>query len=875
MMYKYTTRAKKAMEIANDIATKYGHKYLGTEHILYGLLKEGNGVGAKVLKNLELKPEDIEEKILELLGNNDNVYEIEYNESKKEKGINNKKKEEKVEKKSGKIFEKNTNTKGKGVKKERINGLTPNTKKVLENALVETQKIGYDYIGTEQILIGIVRNGENFAIKILSELDINTNKLYTEIIKVIQESDDLKEYKVEKEKSDTTSTYKEIETLNQYGEDLTQKAIENKVDPVIGRNLEIDRVIQILSRRTKNNPCLIGEPGVGKTAIIEGLAQKIVNGEVPENLKEKVIVTLDISSMVAGAKYRGDFEERIKKVLDEIKEAKDIIIFIDEIHTIVGAGAAEGAIDAANILKPLLARGEIQLVGATTINEYRKYIEKDSALERRFSPIIVNEPSKEDTISILKGIREKYENYHNVIISDEAIECAVEMSVRYITDRFLPDKAIDLIDEASAKARLKIYKKPQYFKKIEEKLEKIKNEKEKAIDKQEYEKAAEIRDKEDKIKYEYKEKYDKWEKNKEKIKSKIQNENIAEIIAEWTKINVEKINEKENIKLKELEKNLQKRVIGQEYAVESISKAIRRGRVGLNNGKRPIGSFLFLGPTGVGKTELCKALAENLFGKEDDLIKIDMSEYMESHSVSKLIGSPPGYVGFNESGQLTEKIRRRPYSIILFDEIEKAHIDVMNILLQILEDGKLTDSQGKEVNFKNTIIIMTSNIGAKLITNKNNLGFCVNSRNEMNEKQIKIDNEDVENSEIKIENKKIQKEVMGELKKELKPELINRIDEIIVFNKLEDKHLLEIIDIMLNDIVKRLEIKDIKINITEDVKKQILEQTTELGYGARPLRRTIQKTIENMLADKIIELDIEKNLDISIYVEEKEIKIKN
>ena len=614
-----------------------------------------------------------------------------------------------------------------------------------------------------------------------------------------------------------------------------------------------------MSRRTKNNPCLIGEPGVGKTAVVEGLAQKIVAGDVPEILKDKRVVSMDISGMVAGAKYRGDFEERIKKALSEVKKVGDVILFIDEMHTIVGAGAAEGAIDAANILKPLLARGEIQLVGATTLNEYRKYIEKDSALERRFSPVNVNEPSEKDTIKILKGIRDKYEAHHGVKITDEAIESAVSMSVRYINDRFLPDKAIDLIDEAASRVKLKTFTEPDNLKELEEQIEEAKKDKEEAVRTQKFEKAATLRDKEKELKEKYEKEQKKWKNKNTKQVTNIAEENIAEVISNWTGIPASKITEDENIRLKNLEKNLHERVIGQNEAVEAVAKAIRRGRVGLKDPKRPIGSFLFLGPTGVGKTELSKALAESLFGDENAMIRVDMSEFMEPHSVSKLIGSPPGYVGFDEGGQLTEKIRRKPYSVILFDEIEKAHPDVMNMLLQILEDGRLTDSQGRTVNFKNTVIIMTSNIGARLITDKKSLGFSQATKGE---------------DDSKKEYEETKKEVMETLKRELRPEFINRIDEIIVFHKLTDEEIGQIIDIMLNEVIKRLEVQKIKIELEPEVKKLIASKGIDKNFGARPLRRTIQSVLEDKLAEEILDGNLKKSKLTKVGVQEEKIVVK-
>ena len=678
---------------------------------------------------------------------------------------------------------------------------------------------------------------------------------------MINEGEDLSGNEGNSNNSSKKGSYNQTPTLNQFGEDLTKKVREGKTDPIVGRKSEIERVVQILSRRTKNNPCLIGEPGVGKTAIVEGLAQKIVSGDVPETLKDKRVVTVDISGMVAGAKYRGDFEERIKKALEEVKKAGDVILFIDEIHTIVGAGAAEGAIDAANILKPLLARGEIQLVGATTLSEYRKYIEKDSALERRFSPVTVNEPTRNDTVKILKGIRDKYEAHHGVKITDEAIDSAVDMSIRYINDRFLPDKAIDLIDEAASRAKLKTYTEPDSLKKLEEDIEETKKDKEEAVRCQKFEEAAALRDKERSLKEKFEKEQKKWKNKNNKSITNITEENIAEVIASWTGIPAKKITEDENERLKNLEKTLHERVIGQDEAVEAVAKAIRRGRVGLKDPKRPIGSFLFLGPTGVGKTELSKALAEALFGDENAMIRIDMSEYMEPHSVSKLIGSPPGYVGFDEGGQLTEKIRRKPYSVILFDEIEKAHPDVMNMLLQILEDGRLTDSQGRTVNFKNTVVIMTSNIGARLITDKKTLGFTNSEKDSDKKDETKKDYED------------IKKEVMEALKKELRPEFINRIDEIIVFHKLTDKEINQIIDIMLKEVTKRLEAQKIKIEIEPEVKELIASEGIDKNFGARPLRRTIQSLLEDRLAEAILDGKIKKNKLAKVTVKDKKIVI--
>ena len=789
MVYKFTNKAKKVIEIANDISIELGHNYIGTEHILYGLVKEGEGIAAKVLNNKGITDEKVRVKIEELLGVGREI-------------------------------------------KETL-GFTPRTKRVLENAFLEAKRIGYNYIGTEHLLLAILKEEDCVAVRVIVELNVEVPKIYSEITKVINEEESDQEIKRDINK--VRGSYSATTVLNQFGEDITVQAEDGKFDNIIGR----ERIIQILSRRTKNNPCLIGEPGVGKTAIVEGLAERIVSGEVPENLKDKRIVSIDISGMVAGAKYRGDFEERIKKVLNEVKKVGDVILFIDEIHTIVGAGAAEGAIDAANILKPLLARGEIQLIGATTIEEYRKYIEKDSALERRFSPVDVGEPTEAETIEIIKGIRDKYEAHHNVKITDEAINSAVTLSVRYITDRFLPDKAIDLIDEAASQVRINLFTEPDTIKVMGEKIDIIMNEKEEAIYNQDFERAANLRDKEKEAREELNTEMNKWKKIKNKDITEIGEENIAEIISKWTGIPIQKLTENENQKLKHLEEMLQKRIVGQNEAVQVVAKAIRRGRVGLKDPKRPIGSFLFLGPTGVGKTELSKALAEILFDNENSMIRLDMSEYMEAHSVSKLIGSPPGYIGYDNGGQLTEKVRRKPYSVILFDEIEKAHPDVMNLLLQILEDGRLTDSQGREVNFKNTIIIMTSNLGARYITEKKSLGFG----NVENEKEY----ED------------IKKEVIKELKKELRPEFINRIDEIIVFHKLSEEDIKQITNIMLKQVEERLKNQKYIVEIDDGVVKAILKQGYDNNFGARPLRRTIQNLVEDRISEEILSGNLKKN----------------
>ena len=810
MVYKFTKSGEKVLAIANELATDLGHSYIGTEHILYGLACEENGVASKVLKKQDIEPEDILDKIEELIGS-----QIKENFA--------------------------------------ILGFTPRTKKILENAYIEAKKLGSNYIGTEHILVGIMKEIDSIAIRILLELDVNPEEMYQEIARTLNEFEE----NVNNKEQEINNGYNSTQNLNQFGNDLTKQAQDGKLDPVIGRNDETDRVIEILSRRTKNNPCLIGEPGVGKTAVIEGLAQKIINGNIPENLKNKRVISLDITSMVAGAKYRGDFEERVKKCLAEVKKAKDIILFIDEIHTIVGAGAAEGAIDAANILKPLLARGEIQVVGATTIKEYRKYIEKDQALERRFQPVDIKEPSIEDSINILKGLRDKYEAHHNVKITDEAIRSAVELSNRYINDRYLPDKAIDLIDEASAKVKLKSFIEPEYLKNMEKELDKIVKEKEEAINTQNYERAANLRDIENELLEKLEQENENWKNKNNKKVINIDKDDVELIISKWTGIPIYKITETENEKLKNLENSLHERVVGQNEAIEVIAKAIRRSRVGLQDPLRPIGSFLFLGPTGVGKTELTKALAESLFGNENSMIRIDMSEYMESHSVSKMIGSPPGYVGYDEPNGICEKVRRRPYSVILFDEIEKAHSDVMNVLLQILEDGILTDSQGRTVSFKNCVIIMTSNIGARQITEKKKLGF---SNNEIDE-----------NSEYL----EIKKSVNDELKKELKPEFINRIDEIVIFHKLTKIEIRDIIEIMLRKVKKRLNSQNYFVEFDDSIKNLIAEKGVDINYGARPIRRAVQNYVEDKVAEGILNHEIDKNEKIIIYAKDEKVYFKS
>ena len=792
----FTAKANEALNQAINSAEILGHTYVGSEHLLLGLLKVGSGVAAAVLNKSGITAENIEELMRANIGCGTPT------------------------KLSPDYF-------------------TPRAKRVIETAIAGCNEIGKKYVGTEHLLIGILNEGDNYAVRFIAMLGADPTALMSEAMKVtgFPDSD---------ASSSNTGGYSrksgetKTPTLEKYGRDLTDQAQKGKTDPVIGRAKEIERVIQILCRRTKNNPCLIGEPGVGKTAIVEGLAQKIANGDVPEILAGKKVFALDLTGMVAGTKYRGDFEERIKSVIDEVTKSKDIILFVDEVHTIIGAGSAEGSTDAANILKPALARGEFQLIGATTISEYRKNIEKDSALERRFQPVTVSEPNETDAIMILKGLRDKYEAHHKVKITDEAINAAVKLSSRYITDRYLPDKAIDLIDEAGSRVRLAECAAPPELKSLEESIAKTEAEKDDAINSQEFERAARLRDSEKNLKKELADKKSEWHEKNLHTSGTVTEEDVASIVSAWTGVPVSQLTEEESARLLRLEDVLHSRIIGQDEAVTAVSKAIRRGRVGLKDPKRPIGSFLFLGPTGVGKTELCKALAEAMFGSESMIIRLDMSEYMEKHTVSKLIGSPPGYVGFEEGGQLTEKVRRNPYSVILFDEIEKAHPDVFNMLLQILEDGILTDSQGRRVDFKNTVIIMTSNVGARLITEKKtNLGFAG------------IAGDD---------NKDVRELIMGELKNTFRPEFLNRVDDIIVFRKLEKTDIEKIADKMLEDLSKRLEGLSIRLECDGSVSSLLAERGFDPVYGARPLRREIQNDIEDPLSEKILDGSI-KNGD--------------
>ncbi len=809
MFERFTERARKVVVRAQDEARFLKQNYIGTEHLLLGLIDEKEGIAAKVLLSLNIPIESIRASVMDAV------------------------------------------TKGSSESYEHI-PFTPRAKKVLELALREALQMGHNYIGTEHILLGLLREGEGVAARVLNSLGISLEIAKGKIKDVLSKYP----FVSQSESSAYNRPPKRVlKTLNQYGKDLTNLAREGKLDPVIGRKKEIARIMQILSRRTKNNPILIGESGVGKTAIVEGLAQNIVSREVPSNLKDKKIFTLDLGSLVAGSRYRGDFEERLKKVLAEIKEDGNVIIFIDEVHTLVGAGAAEGAIDAASILKPMLARGELQTIGATTINDYHKYVEKDKALDRRFQPIYVDEPSEYETVEILNGLRDRYESFHGINITDEAVASAVKLAHRYISDRYLPDKAIDLIDEAASRVRLRTLTTPPDLKKIDRSIEKIVREKEKAINDQDFEKAAQYRDREKQLIREKMEVEESQSRVGKAKKEKVDENEIAEVLSSWTGIPVYKLTEAESARLLKMEEELHKRVIGQDEAIKTVSKAIRRSRSGLKDPKRPIGSFIFLGPSGVGKTELAKTIAEFLFGKEDALLQIDMSEYMEKHSVSKLVGSPPGYIGYDEGGQLTEKIKRRPYSVILLDEIEKAHPDVSNILLQIFEDGHLTDSQGRRVDFKNTVVVMTSNLGAREIHKNAPMGFK------------KIDSEDLSYNEIKSK-------VMNELKKAFRPEFLNRLDEVIVFHKLTKKQIYKIIDLMILRIKEQLELQGIAIELMESSKELLLKRGYDPSMGARPMRRCIQNLIEDPLSEKIISSEIKPGEKVEVSAENDEMHFK-
>ena len=800
MFERFTERARQVVVLAQEEARTLKHNYIGTEHILLGLLREEEGLAARVLESLDITVERVRAQVVRIVGSGEEVT-------------------------SGQI------------------PFTPRAKKVLELALREALSLGHNYIGTEHILLGLVRENEGVAARILLDFDADSEKIRNEVIRMLsgpggRQRQGGAQGQAAPGGAAGTGEKKSSKLLDQFGRNLTKLAADGKLDPVVGRETEIERIMQILSRRTKNNPVLVGEPGVGKTAVVEGLAQRITNGDVPELLKNKQIYTLDLAALVAGSKYRGEFEERLKKVMKEITQRGDIILFIDELHNLVGAGAAEGAIDAASILKPALARGELQTVGATTLDEYRKYLERDSALERRFQKITVDQPSLEECVQILKGLRDRYEAHHKVNITDEALEAAAELADRYISDRFLPDKAIDLIDEAASRMRIKSMSSPPVYRELEDEIETTRRDKEAAIENQEFEKAAHLRDRERQLTNKKRDLEDAWESGEGGERPSIGEEEIADIVSMWTGIPVFKLTEAETQKLMRMEDELHKRVIGQHQAIEVVAKAIRRSRAGLKDPKRPTGSFIFLGPSGVGKTELARTLAEFLFGDEDAMVRIDMSEYMEKHAVSRLVGSPPGYVGYDEGGQLTEAVRRKPYSVLLLDEIEKAHPDVFNILLQILEDGRLTDSQGRTVDFRHAIVIMTSNIGAGEIARNTPLGFAVSD----DETGISYDD--------------MKGRIMGELKKVFRPEFLNRIDDVIVFHKLTKEEIKTIVDLLLRRIRTSLAERDLQLELTEAAEDFLVEKGWDPAMGARPLRRAIQRYIEDPLADFVLRSEL-------------------
>ena len=813
MMQRFTDDAQRVLSFAQEAALELGHDYVGTEHVLIGLIKVKNGVAAKALNELGLSAETIIEDVEEHIG--------------------------------------------RGNKKASSVYMTPRVKHVLELAVEVANHMNHNYVGTEHILLGLLSDGGGVAIGILRNHNIRANDI-VDTIRTILGSSDSASHSAEDRKDNSS-----LGELADFGTDLNESAKQGKIDPVIGRDKEIARVIQILSRRTKNNPVLIGEPGVGKTAIAEGLAQRIVNGNVPEILRNKRIISLSISSMLAGAKYRGEFEERLKKAIDEVQKHDDMIIFIDEIHTLVGAGATEGAMDAANILKPALARGEFQVVGATTLDEYKKHIEKDAALERRFQPVLVGEPSEEDALEILKGLRDRYEAFHKAKITDEALEAAVSLSSRYITDRFLPDKAIDVVDEAASKVRMKVFSAAPDVKALETQLADVKKEKEAAVTAQEFEKAAEMRDEEKRIEKEINDKKKAAKENSD-AKLVVTDEDIASVVAQWTGIPVSKIAQEESESLLHLEEELHKRVIGQDEAVVAVSKAVRRARAGLKDPKRPIGSFLFLGPTGVGKTELARALAVALFGDETAMIRLDMSEYMEKHTVSRLVGAPPGYVGYEEGGQLTDAVRRKPYSVILLDEVEKAHADFFNILLQVLDDGRLTDSQGRTVDFRNTVIIMTSNLGAKALRKDSpELGFLAAKKADSNTEDVSV-----------VNFKEAKKSVMDSVKRHFRPEFLNRIDEMIVFHALTSNDLKQIVTILMDTVVKRLGDMGLSLEISPAAMDLLVKEGSDFSMGARPLKRAIQRLIEDPISDLILQGNAPEGAIIKADVEDEHIIVK-
>jgi ATP-dependent Clp protease ATP-binding subunit ClpC len=779
MYTRFTERAQKVLALAQEEATRLHHPGVGTEHILLGLVREGDGIAAKALVTLGISAEKVQTEVEKIIG--------------------------------------------PGQSQNNAMTYTPRAKKVIELSIDEARKLNHTYVGTEHILLGLIREGEGVAARVLANLNISLNKARQQVLQLL--GGDAAEASSDKDASAGTPT------LDSLARDLTQMARDGKLDPVIGRSEEIDRVIQVLSRRTKNNPVLIGEPGVGKTAIAEGLAQQIIAGDIPETLRNKRVMVLDMGTVVAGTKYRGEFEDRLKKITEEIRHAGNVILFIDELHTLIGAGGAEGAIDASNILKPALARGELQCIGATTLDEFRKHIEKDAALERRFQPITVDQPTPDEAIQILGGLRDRYEAHHRVKITDEALEAAVRLSDRYIPDRFLPDKAIDLVDEAASRVRLRSHTAPPNLKELEAKLEKVRNEKDAAVQSQEFEKAAAMRDKEQKLKEELESRKNEWKKMQDDHEVKVTVEDIAHIVSSWTGVPVKQLEQAETERLMNMEAILHDRVVGQEEAVTAVSRAIRRARAGLKDPKRPIGSFIFLGPTGVGKTELARALAASIFGDEDAMIRIDMSEFMERHSTSRLVGAPPGYVGYDEGGQLTEKVRRKPYSVVLLDEVEKAHPEVFNILLQVLDDGRLTDGKGRTVDFRNTVIIMTSNVGAEMIRKGSSLGFKPDTANEYDDMKTKV---------------------MDELKKQFRPEFLNRIDETIVFHSLGQSQIGEIVNLMIQDLQKRLKEQEITFTLTDDAKAFLAKEGFDPQYGARPLKRAIQRHIEDRLSEALL-----------------------
>ena len=804
MFGRFTERAQQVLVLAQEEAKRLNHNFIGTEHILLGLIREGSGIASRALQNMGIESSRIRSEIEKITGKGD-------------KGI--------------------------------IQGIsyTPRAKKVIELAIEEGQNFGHNYVGTEHLLLGLLREGEGIAAQVLTNMGIDLKKTRREVIQLLGGEPQIGGGPVGKNVPQTP-------TVDAFGRDLTKLGKEGKLDPVVGRDQEIERVIQILSRRTKNNPVLIGEPGVGKTAIVEGLAQRITEGNVPDILLEKRVVTLELAAVVAGTKYRGEFEERLRKLMVELQQAGNVIIFIDELHTIIGAGAAEGAIDASNILKPALAKGELQAIGATTLDEYRKYIERDPALERRFQPIVVGEPSVEESLEILKGLRDRYEAHHRVKITDEALEAAVKLADRYIQDRFLPDKAIDLVDEAASRVRLRNYTAPPDLKEMEEKLENIRQEKEAAVRSQDFEHAAQLRDKEQQFKARLMELKKEWEQKKVvSDQAVVTEDDISHIVSSWTGIPVKKLAEEESERLLRMEEILHQRVIGQHEAVQAVSRAIRRGRAGLKDPKRPIGSFIFLGPTGVGKTELARSLAEAIFGDEDAMIRLDMSEYMEKHTTARLIGAPPGYVGYEEGGQLTEKVRRKPYSVILLDEIEKAHPDVFNILLQILEDGRLTDGKGRTVNFRNAVIIMTSNVGANLIKKQPTMGFQP---------------DDVEKSYEDMKGR-----LLEELKRTFRPEFLNRVDDLIVFKPLTKEEIAQIVDLMLADLSKRIADYGLQLDVSAEAKELLAREGFDPTYGARPLRRVIQKRLEDGISEELLRGTFTAGDTISVEKEKEEEKL--